>query len=87
MTDKEKRLSRVEEEIDQIKPELSALRDNLVRYEIASASERAARDTLIATWRDILHSFLKLPTNDYTIIHRVIDNMDDFLNRAGGRRK
>jgi len=69
-------------------PELSALRDNLVRYEISSAQERQDRDRVIATWREILHIALKqVGPIDPRLIHKVIDNMDDFLNRAGGRRK
>ncbi len=83
-----KRIEKTEEEIDQIKPELSALRDNLIRYEIAAASERQERDRLVRTWRDVLDNFLKqVGPNDYTIIHKIIESMDDFLNRAGGRRK
>jgi predicted nucleic acid-binding Zn-ribbon protein len=84
----EKRVERLEEEIEKLTPEISALRDNLVRYEIAAASERRERDRLVATWRDVLHGSLKeIGPIDPTRIHKVIDNMDDFLNRAGGRRK
>jgi len=68
-------------------PELSALRDNLTRYEIAAASERQARDALVATWRDILHEYLKLTYSAPQLVHSVIDSMDTFLNHAGGRRK
>jgi len=91
-----KRIEKIEEEIDQIQPELSALRDNLVKYEIASSGERIAYeekrqrlDIIIVTWRDILHSGLKSPGSMDMIhlIHKVIDNMDDYLNRERGRRK
>jgi hypothetical protein len=86
--DTEKRVEKLEEDVDQLKPELTALRDNLIRYEIASASERQERDHLIATWRDVLHAVLKqVGPVDPKGIHAVIDSMDDFLNRAGGRRK
>src|SRR5438034_7366387 len=40
-------------------PELRALQQNLVQYEIAAAMERQKRDLLIATWRDILHEAMK----------------------------
>jgi len=92
MSEKEKeswkRLEKVEEDIDNIRPELTALRDNQIRYQISSASERADRDHVIATWREILHAALKQvgPINP-RLIHAVIDDMDEFLNRAGGRRK
>lgn len=72
----------------EFQPELSALRDNLTRYEIAAASERQARDLLVATWRDVLHIGLKqVGPIDPNLIHKVIDSMDTFLNHAGGRRK
>ena len=75
------------EQTEKVAPEYHALRDNLVRYEIAAASERQARDLLIATWRDILHASLDMIPTDYSLIHAVIDSMDQFLDRAGGRRK
>ena len=77
------------EQTEKVEPEIQALRDNLVRYEIAAASERQERDRLIATWRDILHYSLQSPGAVGMIhsIHMVIESMDDFLNRAGGRRK
>jgi hypothetical protein len=69
-------------------PELRALRDSLIAYELASAAERQTRDNLVVTWRDIIHTYLKQPgQGDPVLLHKVIDNMDDFLNRAGGRRK
>jgi len=84
-----KRIEKVEEEIEQIKPELSALRDNLIRYEIAAASERRERDRLVATWRDVLHNSMQSPALSDMIraCHQVMDSMDAFLNHAGGRRK
>ncbi len=83
-----KRIEKIEEEIDSIKPELSALRDNLIRYEIAAASERQERDRYFATVRDVLHGILKeVGPIDPKKIHAVIDSIDQFLNRAGGRRK
>lgn len=71
-------------------PELSALRDNLVKYEIEAAKERQshsgkrqALDHLVVTWRDILHESLASPgaVDMIHMIHKVMDNMDDFLNR------
>lgn len=73
---------------EQVTPEKTALRDGLIKYEMAAAGERAHRDALVATWRDILHQTLQqVGPIDPIPIHQVIDNMDDFLNRAGGRRK
>jgi hypothetical protein len=67
---------------------LPALENINVRYEVASAEDRQYRDLLVATWRDYLHTFLRLAGNgDPRIIHQVIDSMDLFLNHAGGRRK
>jgi hypothetical protein len=74
---------------EQTSPELSALRDNLIKYEIiaardriSSAEKRQARDVIIVTWRDILHSYLKqIGLGDPVLVHKVINNMDDFLNR------
>jgi hypothetical protein len=76
-------------------PNYDALQNDLVYYErvaseerIASQVERQARDRLIATWRDILHMELKqVGPIDPRGIHKVIDAMDNFLNRAGGKRK
>ncbi len=90
MNEKEswKRLEQVEDDVDQIKPELSSLKDSLVRYEISSAQERQDRDRFIANCRDVLHVALKqVGPIDPKLIHAVIDIMDEFLNRAGGRRK
>jgi hypothetical protein len=76
------------QDLKELAPELAALRDNLVRYEIASAEERQRRDALIATWRDLLHAYLKeIGYGDPRLVHAVLDSMDEFLNRAGGRRK
>ncbi len=61
---------------------LSSLRQNLVRYEIAAASERQARDLLIATWRDVTHEALKEIPIDFRLIHQVMDSMDEFLRRS-----
>jgi hypothetical protein len=66
-----------------------ALRDGLIKYEMAAANERATRDALIATWRDVLYNANQSPIL-FDLIHasqQVIDSMDQFLNRAGGRRK
>ena len=76
------------EQTEEVTPERHALQDNLVRYEISSACERRDRDQFIATCRDALHSALKeVGPIDPKKIHEVIDALDDFLNRAGGRRK
>ena len=75
--------------MEAVEPELSALKDNLIAYEIAAASERQARDLLVATWRDVLHNANQSPIL-FDLIRasqQVIDSMDQFLNRAGGRRK
>jgi hypothetical protein len=71
----------------QVENDYQELQDNLTSYEIASATERQERDRLVATWRDLLHSYLKMVGSDPRIIHKVIDSMDSFLNHAGGRRK
>ncbi len=85
----------MEETVKEVAPELSALRDNLVKYEIASSAERIAYeekrqrlDIIVVTWRDILHSGLKSPgaVDMIYLIHKVIDNMDDYLNREKGRK-
>jgi hypothetical protein len=86
-------------------PELSSLQDSLVRYEIAAAKQRGARnavrenermaeqeerrelDRVVATWRDVIHSGLKMTPPDLNLIHKTLDAMDEFLNRSGGRRK
>jgi hypothetical protein len=80
---------------EEVTPELSSLRDNLVRYEMATASERIAvetkrmeRDRFLATCRDVLHSTLKeVGPIDPKKIHQVIDAIDDYLNREKGLRK
>lgn len=82
-------------EPEQVAPELSALRDNLVKYEIATAQDRISMeevrqrlDILVVTWRDITHAFLQQTGyGDPVLLHKVIDNMDEFLNRSKGRRK
>jgi hypothetical protein len=61
-------------------PEFRSLQDATVAEQIAAASYRQFHDRLIATWRDWLENFLRLNPNDYTILHKVIDSMDDFLN-------
>lgn len=65
-------------------PELRALQQNLVQYEIAAAMERQKRDLLIATWRDILHEAMNSPggMEMINLIHQVMNNMDDFLRRS-----
>src|SRR6266571_3926048 len=65
-------------------PELRALKENLVQYEIAAAEERQKRDLLVATWRDILHESMNSPgaVNMIHLIHQVMDNMDEFLRRS-----
>ena len=63
-------------------PELRSLRDNLVRYELAAAAERQARDLLVATWRDVTHEALKTIPVDFRLIHQVMDSMDEFLRRS-----
>ena len=63
-------------------PELRALKANLVRYQIVVASERQARDLLIATWRDVTHEALKEIPIDFRLIHQVMDSMDEFLRRS-----
>lgn len=69
-------------------PEYRSLANTLVEYEIASAQERQKRDAMIACWRNFLHSLLKTPGPvDIQALHKLIDTMDNFLNRAGGRRK
>lgn len=68
--------------------ENAELRDALVAYELSAASERRDRDRLIATWRDRLHNYLRqIGLGDPREVHAVLDSMDQFLNRAGGRRK
>lgn len=69
-------------------PEYRTLANTLVEYEIAAAQERQKRDAMVACWRDFLHSLLKTPGPiDIQALHKLIDTMDNFLNRAGGRRK
>ena len=64
-------------------PELRALQQNLVGYELAAAAERQARDLLVATWRDVLHSGMKMSTSDLIrVAHQVMNNMDEFLKRS-----
>ena len=63
-------------------PELRSLKDILVRYEIAAASERQARDALVATWRDVTHEALKEIPIEFRLIHQVMDSMDEFLRRS-----
>ncbi len=76
------------EQVEKVTPEKTALRSNLVRYELSSAQERADRDLFFATCRDSLHAALQeVGPIDPKKIHEVIDAIDDFLNRAGGRRK
>jgi len=62
--------------------EYGALKSNLVRYEIAAASERQARDLLVATWRDVIHSALRMIPLDVALLHQVMDSMDEFLKRS-----
>ena len=74
--------------MEQTTKEVIPLQDSLVQYEISSACERRDRDQFIAACRDALHSALKeVGPVDPRKIHEVIDALDDFLNRAGGRRK
>ena len=64
-----------------MEPESIALKDALVRYEIASASQRLERDRLVACWRDIIHNaMMEIPPN-YTLLHQVMDSMDQYLKR------
>lgn len=69
-------------------PEYRALANTLVEYEVAAATERQKRDAMVACWRDYLHQILKrVGPIDPKDIHQLINTMDNFLNRAGGRRK
>ena len=67
-----------------VMPELRALQQNLVQYEIAAAEYRQKRDLLIATWRDVLNEAMKSPAGVDMIhlIHQVMNNMDEFLRRS-----
>ena len=67
-----------------IMPELRALQENLIQYEIAAAMERQKRDVLIATWRDLLHESMKSPgaVHMINLVHQVMNNMDEFLRRS-----
>ena len=76
-------------------PEYRALRETIVEYERASAEERIAGqvtrqkfDAMVACWRDFLNSLLKqVGPIDVKGVHEVIDAMDNFLNRSGGKRR
>ena len=74
----------------------------LIDYEVSSASERQKRDRLIQEWandvtraRDRIHDYLNEPGSGspqylhgaIDILEPMIEAMNQFLNRAGGRRK
>ncbi len=61
-------------------PEFRSLQDSMVSYSRAAAEYRQMLDQLVVTWQAWLHNYLKQTVSDPSIIHRVIDNMDDFLN-------
>lgn len=78
------------------------LTNNQAEYQVGAATERQTRDRMVAAWqtiiatqRDQLHSFLKMLGNgDPKLVHRAIDGLDRvvqdmgvFLDHAGGRRK
>jgi hypothetical protein len=58
------------------------LKDALTAYEIAAATWRKEQDRLIATWRDLLHNAEVETTVNHSLIHEVLDSMDQFLNRS-----
>lgn len=76
-------------------PEYRALRETITEYERASAEERIAAqvtrqkfDAMVACWRDFLHSLLKqVGPIDLKALHELINTMDNFLNRSGGKRR
>ncbi len=61
-------------------PEFRSLQDAMVSYSRAAAEYRQMLDRLVVTWRDWLHNYLKQTVSDPSIIHRVIDSQNDFLN-------
>ena len=63
-------------------PEMRALRENLIHYEIAAATFRKDLDALIATWRDVIHEAMMTIPLDVKLLHKVMDNMDQFLKRS-----
>ena len=64
--------------------ELSVLKDNQRRYQIAAATERQTRDAMVATWRDLLHAGMKSPlmADLIKVTHAIMDDMDEFLRRS-----
>lgn len=76
-------------------PEYRALKETITEYERASAEERIAVqvtrqkfDAMVACWRDYLHSLLKqVGPVDVKALHELMNTMDNFLNRSGGKRR
>lgn len=64
-------------------PEIKAIVENETRYYLASAAKKMERDSMIATWRDVLHSaMLTMDGSGTQMIHAVMDSMDRVLKRS-----
>jgi hypothetical protein len=48
---------------------------------LAKAALKCEEDRLVVVWRDMIHNSLK-GQFDPTILHAVMDNMDEFLKRS-----
>lgn len=67
---------------DPMPPEYRALAENLLTFLIADATQRQARDKLIATWRDSIHAAMMETVIDLPLLHKIIDSMDEYLRRS-----